>query len=195
DAAVKLRKIADSDMISKAVAEFRGSCEKVADDISRAHTRYRGVGDALVAYAPHLERAQEDSLAALREAENAQDDIRASQASLDRLNEADDPDTTAISRAEGRLSDAEGALERAKTRAENAVGRRDTAAARAIDEIEEVKDSGDLNDSWWDNWGADLVRAIVDVAGAVAAVAGILALVVGWIPVIGQALAGVLGMI
>ncbi|MFD9203840.1 hypothetical protein ACFWDP_36930, partial [Streptomyces anthocyanicus] len=36
---------------------------------------------------------------------------------------------------------------------------------------------------------------VADIAGAVAAVCGLVALLVGWIPVIGQAIAGVLGTI
>src|SRR5699024_440214 len=46
-----------------------------------------------------------------------------------------------------------------------------------------------LDDSWWDNWGSDLLAAITDIAGWVATIAGVLALAVSWIPVVGQVLA------
>ena len=86
-------------------------------------------------------------------------------------------------------------LAAARRRLSRAMDARDVAAHRAMRLVEDVKDSGDLNDSWWDNWGAKIVKVIVKIANVVAVVAGVLALVVGWIPVIGQALAAILGTI
>lgn len=62
DAATKLRQIAErQDMQSEAVDAFRGTAREVADDISRAHERYDGVGRALIGYAPELRDAQSRS--------------------------------------------------------------------------------------------------------------------------------------
>lgn len=204
-AARRLREIADhADLRSEAVEELRGKCREVADDIERAHTRYRGVGDALVAYAQPLATAQSESLRALRDAETAQAELaaaqgRASRAEGDLDRAADDADTTslesALRQANGEVTAATTALARARTLCDGAVEDRDLAAQTAISAIREVEDSGGLNDGWWDNWGSKVVQAIAQIAGAIAAVAGIAALLVGWIPVIGQALAAVLGTI
>ncbi|MDR0284352.1 MAG: hypothetical protein LBI33_05600 [Propionibacteriaceae bacterium] len=78
---------------------------------------------------------------------------------------------------------------------DQAVVERDLAAQTASDRIEQVTSSDGLNDSWWADWGAKVVAWITDVAGVIASIAGILALLVCWIPVIGQALAGVLMII
>jgi hypothetical protein len=75
------------------------------------------------------------------------------------------------------------------------VDARDGAAERAARAIDDVRDSGDLTDSWWDDWGAEVVGTITKIADIVATVAGVLALVVAFIPVVGQALAAVLGTI
>ncbi|MGL5811276.1 MAG: putative T7SS-secreted protein [Nocardioides sp.] len=191
-AAGNLRRLADSgDAIeSKAVDAFDDKCEEVAEDISRAHERYAGVGDALLGYAPALEQAQADSLRALLDAQAAQEDQHAAQR---RGEHAATPEE--ILAAERATSDASAASSRARTLLEGAIADRDRAAQRAADAIDEVRDSGDLNDGWWDNWGCKVISAIQKIASTISMVCGILALAVGWIPIIGQALAGVLGTI
>ncbi|WP_098462356.1 polymorphic toxin-type HINT domain-containing protein [Isoptericola jiangsuensis] len=69
---------------------------------------------------------------------------------------------------------------------------RDRSANTAIDRIEDITGSDDLNDGWWDDWGAKVVAAIADIADLVSTIAGVLAIVVAFIPVVGTALAGVL---
>ena len=205
DAATKLRRIAGhQDMQSEAVDAFRDSAGKVAADISRAHERYDGVGRALTGYAPELRDAQSESAAALVQAQEAQ----RAQASANQLAQAaqarihaapEGADTTSDQGAHRRaVAAAQGAgddLAAARRRLNQAIGARDAAARRATNLVKDVKNSGDLNDSWWDNWGAKIVKMIVKVADIVAVVAGVLALLVGWIPIIGQALAAVLGTI
>ena len=68
---------------------------------------------------------------------------------------------------------------------------RDRAAQSSIDDIHAITQHDGLHDSWWDDWGKDLLSVITDVAGWVSSIAGVLALLVCWIPVIGQALAAV----
>ncbi|MGH3826453.1 MAG: putative T7SS-secreted protein [Pseudonocardiaceae bacterium] len=202
DAATKLRQIAErQDMQSKAVDAFRGTAREVADDISRAHERYDGVGRALIGYAPELRDAQSESVAALaqaQEAEKAQATAnQLAHGAQSRINAAaDGADTTADQGAHRRaLTAADTAgddLTAARRRLNRATDARDTAAQRAMRLVADVKDSGDLKDSWWDRWGAKIVKMIVKIADIVAVVAGLLALVVGWIPVIGGPLAAAL---
>lgn len=206
DAAAKLRQIAANydGMESESVDAVRTNAEKVADDITRAHERYDGVGQALVGYAPQLRDAQSESVAALRQAKDAE----AAQASANRSAEAAQArvdsaapgaDTTADQgdhrRAQGAAEAAGDALTAAHKRLQRATEARDRAAQQAIGGINEVKNSGDLNDSWWDNWGAKVVKVIVKWADRIAVVAGVLALAVAWIPIIGQAAAAILGTI
>jgi len=191
-AASKLRQLAGGNdgQESDAVDALDDSCQEVADDISRAHERYAGVGAALTAYAPELEQAQADSLAALTAAQQADSDHRAATTRQDNARSPGESDA-----AQTDLDAASTALTNARTKLQDAIDRRDRAARTAIEAIKNVQDSGDLNDSWWDNWGHKIVEAIQKVASVVAMVAGILALCVGWIPIIGQALAGILGTI
>ncbi len=213
-AARRLREIAGApDMESEAVEAFVGKAEEVASDIDRAHERYRGVGDALYTYGFDLGDAQAAADDALRRAARAREDAAAARARLDsarqQLQRAQDDDAAAppdappadltthryaVSRAEGDVSDAETAWQRAISDAQQAKEDAENAARTARRAIEDVKDSGDLNDSTWDNV-AGALKKLADFAGMVAAVCGILALAVGWIPVIGQALAAVLGTI
>ena len=96
---------------------------------------------------------------------------------------------------DGAASDAARARSRiadAQQRIRDAQAVRDGAAEDAIDRIRNTAKADGLKDSWWDNWGADALAVITDVAGWVATVAGVLALVVSWIPVIGQVLAAAL---
>lgn len=213
-AARRLREIAAApDMESEAVEVFVGKAEEVARDIDRAHERYQGVGDALYTYGLALGRAQDDADDALRRGIAAREDTIDSRQRLDsareQLQRAQDDDAAAppeappadlsgyyalVTRAEGDVGEAEGAWQRAISDAQQAREDAERAARTAREAIEDVKDSGDLNDSTWDNI-AGALKKLADFAGMIAAVCGVLALAVGWIPVIGQALAAVLGTI
>lgn len=213
-AATNLRDIADGpEMKSQAVEVFVSTTREVAEDIEKAHERYAGVGDALTDYAPELQAAQDDADAALRRASIAQDDLHTAQLRLssaqDDLSHAQREAMTAppeappadhgveeaaVRRAEGDRDAAQGIIDQAKLDVEKARKAWEKAAKKARGKIDDVKDSGDLNDSTWDKV-ADVLSKIADIAGMVAAVAGVLALAVGWIPVIGQALAAVFGTI
>lgn len=192
EAAANLRKLVESDaMKANSVDALRENALEVAENIEKAKERYAGVGDALTAYAPVLEHAQERTRQAHQDAEDAKELERGEQAEADDAEEADEdpPDYG----DDGPPS--QGAMTAALAKAAEAVQDRDDAADRAISAIDDVTDSGDLNDGWWENWGKSVVETITKIADAVAAIAGIAALVVGWIPVIGQALAGILGTI
>ena len=71
------------------------------------------------------------------------------------------------------------------------MGERDAAAVKAMSAIDGAGDDG-LGDSWWDDWGSKVASWVAAVCDMISAVTGVLGLLVCWIPVIGQALAGVL---
>ncbi|AUG28663.1 MULTISPECIES: putative T7SS-secreted protein [Microbacterium] len=187
--------------VSEAVDALGETARTVADDIARAEQRYRATGNALVGYAAALASAQDDSLAALQRAHAAQNGAVDAQRERRRylhLSESSDDPAEAL-RYE-RLADDAGIDSRqasaaagvARQQILDAAARRDRAAETARDEIQNTTSEDGLNDSWWDDWGKDVLSVITDVAGTISAIAGILALVVSWIPVIGQALAAAL---
>ncbi|HEY0249378.1 MAG TPA: hypothetical protein VGC45_14075 [Gryllotalpicola sp.] len=187
--------------ISQAVDALMDAKGKVADDIGKAEARYRAAGQALVAYAPVLSGAQQDSATALYRAHaavQASDTASADhQRYLSLAQSETDPAsalryTNLAQQAEGDATDASGTLSAAKQQIDAAASTRDRAAESAISQIREITDHDGLKDSWWDNWGKSLLEKITDIAGIVASIAGMLALVVAWIPVVGQALAAAL---
>lgn len=204
--AANLRRIAAADdgQTSKAIDAFRERAGGVADDITRAHERYAGVGVALSRYAPFLDEAQQQSVRALTAARTAREDMdnaasrtRSAQTAVDAAADeaAAAPHATDLSNAQRDATSAYNALQTAENLLHQAESLRDEKAEAAARSIDLVDDSGDLNDGWWDNHGAKIVAFISEVAGWVSLVCGILALAVGWIPIIGQALAAVLGTI
>jgi hypothetical protein len=202
--ATRLRSLSLEGTVSEALETLGETARTVADDISRAQTRYRETGNALIDYASTLESAQAESLSALyaaREARTEQESAAGAQRRYVSLaSDATDP-ATAL-RYENLADDARGesglAASRvtgAQGRVHDAVGERDRAAESARTRIENTTADDGLGDSWWQDWGADVVAVITDVAGWVATIAGVLALVVSWIPVIGQVLAAALLLI
>ncbi|MEU4364092.1 polymorphic toxin-type HINT domain-containing protein [Promicromonospora sp. NPDC023987] len=187
--------------ISQAVDSLMSAKEDTIGEIRKAHSRYVAAGDALVGYASSLERVQSETLAALDRAREAQDAAQAAAGSKDRWQDLADGAKDETEKAEyeqkaqqasGDADQAAGVLSSAKSTVETAVSDRDRAAEHAVDQIEEITSSDDLNDGWWDNWGAKLVAAIADIADMISTIAGILAIIVAFIPVVGTALAGVL---
>ncbi|MCP2265598.1 hypothetical protein APR03_002954 [Promicromonospora thailandica] len=187
--------------VSKAVDALMGAKEDTISDIRKAHSRYVAAGDALVGYAGALERVQGETLAALDRARDAQDQAQSASGSRQRWqeladsarDEAQKQEYESKARQAGDDADqAAGVIAGAKSTIESAVSDRDRAAGAAMDRIEEITSSDDLNDGWWDDWGSKLVAAIADIADMISTIAGILAIVVAFIPVVGQALAGVL---
>ncbi|MER5384217.1 hypothetical protein ABT040_28745 [Streptomyces sp. NPDC002688] len=145
-------------------------------------------------YASDLNRAQEIADAALKDAQDADERKGAAQRSLDGLSdkgkkkEDADKDRQDL---EDRREAAGGEIDAAREKINAAKKIRDDAAKRARESIDAVISHDSLKDGFWDT----LVADIADWASGIATVCGILSLVVGWIPVIGQALAGVLGAI
>jgi hypothetical protein len=187
--------------ISQAVDSLMSAKEDTIGEIRKAHSRYVAAGDALVGYASALERVQSETLAALERARDAQDAAQAASGSKDRWQELADSAKDETEKQEfqqkadqagGDAEQAQSTINSAQGSIESAVSDRDRAANHAVDQIEEITSSDDLNDGWWDNWGSKLVAAIADIADMISTIAGILAIVVAFIPVVGTALAGVL---
>ncbi|MCZ9353425.1 hypothetical protein NGM36_27285 [Streptomyces mutabilis] len=198
---------------SKAGKEFRekasGNVKKLEAAFKRYDTAATAIGtqveevgggyqDKLTAsprnYASDLNRAQEIADAALKEAKDAEERKSASQKSLDNLSDKgrskDDVDKDR-KELEAKRDAAGDEIDAAREKINEAKGIRDGAAKRARESLDAVINHDSLKDGFWET----LVDDIATITSWVATVCGILSLVVGWIPVIGQALAGVLGAI
>jgi len=185
----------------KALLETR---DTIVDGVGKAEGRYRAAGSALGTYATVLDRVQSETasaLAAARSAAGAGAEAGSQQARFHRLAEeaeaAGDAEQQERYEKQERAAKADadqaaGAVGAQRSAVTDAVSDRNQAAQTAIDSIKEITANDGLNDSWWDDWGANLTEWVAKIAEAVAAIAGILALLVCWIPVVGQALAAVL---
>ncbi|MEV0529413.1 hypothetical protein AB0I66_38950 [Streptomyces sp. NPDC050439] len=202
---------------SKAGKEFREKAQGNVKKLEAALKRYDTAADAFGSevtevggrfddklhakpknYASDLNRAQEMADLALKEAQDADERKSASQKSLDGLSDKDKDkdkgggdgkdDKKKLEEARDAAGDE---IEAARKKIDQARKVRDDAAKRARDAIEDVIADDSLKDGFWET----LVDDIKSVTELISTVCGILSLVVGWIPVIGQALAGVLGAI
>lgn len=188
ESASKLRRIVASlDMDSIAVDAFRSNAVQVAGDITRVYERYDGTGQALIGYAPALRDAQAESLAALRQAQDAEADL----AAANRMAEAAHARATmrtvagldataeqgAYRRAVAAADEARAALAAARRRLDRAVQARDRAAQRAMGQIQAVEDAGNLNDAlaWLGNWRFKLISETAEHADEVAMAVAVLA--------------------
>ncbi|MGI5437086.1 hypothetical protein ACQEV4_06375 [Streptomyces shenzhenensis] len=198
---------------SKAGTEFRAKAKGNVKKLEAALKRYDTAADALgtrvdevgggyqdklharpMNYASDLNRAQEIADAALRDAKDAEDRKGAAQRSLDGLTgnggkkEDADKDRKGL---EAKRDAAGDEINAAREKVNAATRIRNDAAKRACESIDAVISHDSLKDGFWDT----AVAWVADVTATIATWCGILSLVVGWIPVVGQALAGVLGAI
>ncbi|MEW2567070.1 hypothetical protein [Streptomyces sp. NPDC047070] len=186
------------------VKESRGKLEAA---LKRYETTADAIGDSIVDYgvgyeanaaaAPQdyvtdLNRAQKIADVALREARSAQERKSNAEKSLNQLTARDEKKDKED--LEGRRDAAGDDVAAAKRKLAEAQRIRDQAAKVARDAIDDVISNDSLKDGFWDDFG-DAVSFVADVTEGIAKWAGIASLLVGWIPVIGQALAGLLGAI
>ena len=189
---------------SESVEALLEARDDILSKVEVAEGRYRAAGQALVEYAGALERAQTDSLNALVAARSAQQDVDEAVARAGRMRESageypeqgDGADDRARYERAATTADADASAARGRVQAQrqvvlNAMGERDTAAVKAMNAIDGAGDDG-LGDSWWDDWGSKVASWVAAVCDMISAITGLLGLLVCWIPVIGQALAGVL---
>ncbi|MCZ4508844.1 hypothetical protein O3Q52_11640 [Streptomyces sp. ActVer] len=196
---------------SKAADEFRKEAEEAEGKLRKAFKRYDAAADALgekvieggasKEYASELHRAQKMADKALRDAQDAESEQKSSTGAIDNLPKgaaSDDPDRKKL---EKRQEAATSAMERAKKDLEAAKDVRDAAAEAARKTIRHAIDHDGLKDDGWDkfkDWvhdNAGWIKVLVEAMGWIATICGTLSLLVGWIPIVGQALAGVLGAI
>ncbi|WP_053743416.1 putative T7SS-secreted protein [Streptomyces sp. NRRL WC-3618] len=196
---------------SKTAEEFRTQAEGAEGKLRKAFKRYDAAADALgekvieggssKEYASELHHAQTMADKALRDAQGADSDQKTSTGAIDGLPKDTADDDPGRKKLEKRQEAATSAMERAKKDLEAAKDVRDAAVKRARDAIRTAIDNDGLKDGNWDkfkDWvhdNAGWIKELVDVLGWVATICGTLSLVVGWIPIVGQALAGVLGTI
>jgi hypothetical protein len=197
---------------SKTAEEFRNQAEEAEGKLRKAYKRYDVAADALgekvsegdacfTEYASELNRAQRMADRALRAAQDAHDEQTSSSGAIDKLPKDTADDDPQRKKLEKRQEDAASAMERARKDLEAAKDVRDAAAKRARDSIRYAIDHDGLKDGRWDkfkDWVHDHAGTIEDItkyAGWVATACGTLSLLVGWIPVIGQALAAILGTV
>ncbi|MER5969218.1 hypothetical protein ABT112_05630 [Streptomyces sp. NPDC002055] len=196
---------------SDAGKEFREKAKKCRGRLEDAHKRYEtaadAIGDRIVdhgndyeanatapagAYVTELRRAQRIAEIARRDAQDAEADKKSATKGLDGLSGKDDKDRK--SALEEREKSAGKSLEAAEEKLRKAKEIRDAAAKKARDAIDDAISDDSLKDGFWDDFAA-FVDGLADWTEAISKWAGIAALAVGWIPVIGQGLAGLLGAI
>ncbi|MCB1298425.1 MAG: hypothetical protein KDB08_05535 [Microthrixaceae bacterium] len=177
---------------SKTMDAIREVSGDVADRVHRAEDRYRRVGEAVIVYAAALRIAQQNSADALASANAAETALHsANNMAAYYQRQVDSPDTPPANLAgytqsqstwEGRANEATRTISSAVATLQSAISSRDSAANTAISSIENVGDSGNLNDSAWDNivqWvheNKELIDLIVDIVGYIATAVMVIAL-------------------
>lgn len=176
DAADGLRKVSDAEgWDSEAGREFASQAGDLGAQIKKAQQRFETAHEALTTYAAALEAAQHKADRARQQAEARREAER---------REAEQGAT--FVKPVGPSPE--------ERQVDEAVDDYNRAADEARRKIGHVVGSDGLNDDFWDDVGGFFIE-LGEIAGTIAAVAGILALCVSWIPVIGQALAAVLGAV
>jgi hypothetical protein len=182
-------------MISKAIDAVREESGTVADDIAKAQTRYAGTAQALITYSASLRTAQDaatTAIALISSKESAADTATRSASRAATKAESSTPenastDTTAAGKAEDAADAAGQELVAAQQEWHAALLLKNQAAQTATDAIIGVLESKagkDLNDGWWDDWGAKAL----DILKTVCEIAGFLAIFLAWVPGLGTLL-------
>ncbi|WAL97179.1 hypothetical protein [Streptomyces sp. Je 1-369] len=205
---------------SDAGKEFREKAKKCRGRLEAAHKRYKtvadAVGDRIVdhgadyesnasappgSYATELHRAQRIAEIARQEAQEAEADKSAAKKSLDGLSGKSDKgdgakgdDKERKEKLEDRAEAAGKSLEAARDKLKKAQSIRDDAARKARDAIDDVISDDALKDGFWDDF-SQVVDVVANWTENISKWAGIAALAVGWIPIVGQGLAGFLGAV
>ncbi|MBV9025369.1 MAG: hypothetical protein JO362_16605 [Streptomycetaceae bacterium] len=194
---------------SDAATAFRASAEKAEDKLRKAFHRYHAAAEALGTdvretggpYASELARAQQMADKALRDAQEADAEHRSATNALAHQPPNTPPDDPINTRLKSHQEAASASLAQARSALQAAKDVRDAAAKAAAAAINHAITHDGLHDTGWDkfkNWvhdNAGWINQVANIAGWVATICGALSLAVGWIPIIGQAVAGVLDTI
>jgi uncharacterized protein YukE len=160
---------------SKSGDEFRSKTKETADSIDRAYDRYHDTAKALSTYATELRAVQKRADDLLAQAKSCEDDVHSAKCQLDAAGE-DEKDAK-----KQNWENAQQALNELKGKLGPIREDWDKAGDDAADDIDDVMDQDDLNDSTWDNISG-AISAIADLAGVIASIAGVLALVLAFTP-------------
>ncbi|MFW6695614.1 hypothetical protein [Streptomyces sp. MAR4 CNX-425] len=177
---------------SPAGFEFSAKARSTAETVRSAHSRYAEAGAAVKEFWTDLEQIQDEADRLLAQAEIAAEDAKKAR------NKADSPPqdagAEALDKLDFKAEDAEAHLAAIRRRLEPLKAWHEDAGDTAARRIREAVEGDGLNDGFLDDISGALT-AIANVAGLIAAFCGVVALLLGWIPVIGQPIAGVMGTI
>ncbi|MET9729154.1 putative T7SS-secreted protein [Streptomyces sp. NPDC006458] len=187
---------------SDAADEFRKSAEGTVGRLKQVLDRFETAADLLgeqhdepdTKYASILASSQETADRARRDAEIDRDERDALSRTLDTLDERADDHERRKKELTRKRDEAVERIQAAVERVHEAKDTRNRAAEKAARALEDLIDHDKLKDSAWENIKGAL-KSIADIAGWVATVCAVTSLLVGWIPVVGWALAGVLDAI
>lgn len=187
-----LRVFDEEQLSSEAIHAVRDTALKVADRIGHAKERYHGVAEALAGYVKPLQNAQDHSVAILNNALAASGDrAYALREFHDWERKYEDAvasgDPTAISHTQHvrdswqqKYSESNDHIAMAIASLNTIIENRDSAANQAAALIENVENSGGLNDDFWDKvdefydnnpWINDAIKIAGYVAAALAVIA------------------------
>lgn len=218
DAATNLARLDMSSNVSIRLAKVLDQIKSVRQQLEQVESRVAGAALALGQYAPALEQAQTDSVAALEDAEMAlagghrDADIRDQIASD--YNNSNDPAVRdhlkdRYDYFNARVGRASASLESARGRVRDAITARDEAARQAIGTLDEIDGSSPVKDTpieqlldWLNTHVMPIVNAVAETVSkiatwiydnidTIAVVLNLLALVTIWCPPLSGALMAV----
>ncbi|MER5910748.1 hypothetical protein ABT124_09650 [Streptomyces sp. NPDC001982] len=177
---------------SKAGKAFAEKANDTAKTVSKAHDRYADAGAALKEYYTDLDTIQGEADKLLTQAEAQHDHLAAAKSQAEKPPKGTDDGEQ--DKLDKKVTDLQDGLDGLRGKLVALKERHKNAGNKAAELIHDTTKGDELNDSWLDDL-RDTLKIVSTVAGAIAAVCGVASLLVGWIPIIGQALAGVLGTI
>ncbi|CAL9467907.1 hypothetical protein SUDANB108_02790 [Streptomyces sp. enrichment culture] len=177
---------------SEAGRAFAEKANETARTVSKAHDRYADAGSALKDYSTDLETIQGEADKLLTRAETQHESLTTARDKAQ--NPPDGTDDDARGKLDKAVTDLREGLDGLRGQLAGLKRRHKDAGDKAARRIHDTTEGDGLNEALLDDL-RDTLKMVSDITGAIAAVCGVLSLLVGWIPVIGQALAGVLGTI
>lgn len=182
--------------LEAAFRRFDSAASAIGEKVQEGGSRYEDlIHENYKDYASELNRAQRIADGALKDAQEAEGRKSEARKNLDAHSgkkkvESDEGGKTKRD-VEGDLSQAGDDIDAARAKVEKAKNIRNNAAKKARESVNQVISDDSLKDGFWDSsvaWLSDMTEDLAKWAGT-------LSLMVGWIPVIGQALAGFLGAV
>ncbi|WP_194892368.1 RHS repeat-associated core domain-containing protein [Catenulispora pinisilvae] len=187
--------------VGQTAEAFKSHYGPLPGRLQKLYTSYSEASDALSAYAPQLQAAQNKADSALRQAQDANVDLQhasttANSAAADlktaQQNHATSPNPQAVTdaqtahdTAQTNLNDARARMAALTTQANQAKDDRINAAKDCAKALGHAQHDGIHNKSWWQHLGEDLSKwggEIGKIAGELAPVLDVIALATSWIP-------------